>query len=362
MFADFAKAFDLIDHNLLLRKSALYKLSPKTLTFICSFLSDRKQSVCIENRYSRQISLKYGVPQGSILGPLLFSLYINDLPLFIKTLIALFADDTTTYSSSNNLKTLTSNLQDILDKLLNWTDLNHMVLSSEKTKYMLITTRQKRQNISSNPPSVYIKDKKLEEVDKHKVLGLIIDNNLSWSCHLSTLSKNISQKVFQLSRIKHFLDIDSRKIFFEAHIKSLIDFSSTIWDGASDNSMKFLHRVYKRAIKTILLKSTSLSANDYHKLDLLPLKQLLYFNKTVLMHKIVFENAPSYLINLFSTNEYRHEQKLVFPRPRIDLFKNSLQYSGGTQWNNLPKHLKQITSPTGFKTNLKKYLMDKIVC
>ena len=167
----------------------------------------------------------------------------------MKTLIALFADDTTTYSDSNNLKTLASNLQDSLDTLLDWTEKNHMVLSSEKTKYMLITTRQKRQNISSNPPCLYIKDKLIEEVDNHKVLGLIIDNNLSWSCHLRSLSKNISQKVFQLSQIKHFLDTDSRKMFFEAHIKSVIYFCSTIWDGTSDNSMKFLHRVYKRAIK-----------------------------------------------------------------------------------------------------------------
>ena len=145
-------AFDVIDHDLLLRKLTLYGLSNDTLHLISSFLSNREQLVCINTIKSDFLPIKYGIPQGSVLGPLLFSLYINDLPLFIKPLCELFADDTTIHSSHSNLYNLLLSLQESINNLLQWTELNHMSLNSYKTKYMTITTRQKRQNISSRMP------------------------------------------------------------------------------------------------------------------------------------------------------------------------------------------------------------------
>ena len=118
---DFAKAFDVIDHDLLLRKLTLYGLSSDTLHLISSFLSNRKQLVCINTIKSDFLPVKYGIPQGSVLGPLLFSLYISDLPLFIKALCELFADDTTIHSSHSNLNNLLLSLQESINNLLQWT-------------------------------------------------------------------------------------------------------------------------------------------------------------------------------------------------------------------------------------------------
>ena len=133
---DFAKAFDVIDHDLLLRKLALYGLSNDTLHLICfSFLSNREQLVCINTIKSDFLPVKYGIPQGSVLGPLLFSLYINELPLFIKVLCELFADDTTIHSSHSNLNNLLLSLQESINNLLQWTELNHMSLNSHATLY-----------------------------------------------------------------------------------------------------------------------------------------------------------------------------------------------------------------------------------
>ena len=203
---DFAKAFDVNDHDLLLRNLALYGLSNDTLHLISSssssssssffffFFSNREQLVCINTIKSDFLPIKYGIPQGSVLGPLLFSLYINDLRLFIKALWGLFADDTTIHSSHSNLNNLLLSLQESINNLLQCTELHHMSLNSYKTKYMTITTRQKRQNISSRIP-LYIGNEKILEVATHKVLGVTIDNNLSWTNHVNELNKRFSKAI-----------------------------------------------------------------------------------------------------------------------------------------------------------------------
>ena len=356
---DFAKAFDVIDHGLLLRKLTLYGLSNDTLHLIYSFLSNREQLVCINTIKSDFLPVEYGIPQGSVLGPLLFSLYINDLPSFIKALCELFADDTTIHSSHSNLNNLLLSLQESINNLLQWTELNHMSLNSYKTKYMTITTRQKRQNISSRMP-LYIGNDKIVEVATHNVLGVTIDNNLSWTNHVNELTKRVSQRLYQLAKIKHFLNAHGRKLFFHAHIQPIIDYASTLWDSASANTLKPLVSIHKRALKLTLLKSTSLIVHDYNLLDVLPLEFKLKFNKGIIMHKIVFGYAPSNLKLNFHSNQNRHSHKLVVPRPRLDLFKCSLMYSGGNLWNNLPLSIKILSDQKAFKKSFKQYLMEKI--
>jgi len=137
LFMDFAKAFVVIDHDLLLRKLAVYVLSRGTLTLPASFLTDRKQTVHVNASISDLQYLRYGVPQGSVFGPLLFSIYINDFPLFIKACCELFADDTTIHNSNSNLRKLSESLQESVNSLLKWADLNHMSLHPDKTNAFL---------------------------------------------------------------------------------------------------------------------------------------------------------------------------------------------------------------------------------
>ena len=262
IFVDFKKAFDVIDRNLLLRKLALYGMSDCVMDLLSSYLSNRQQCVSVDAHTSSLSTMKHGIPQGSVLGPILFSLYINDLPLCIKALCELFADDTSLHDHHIDLNTLHASLQNSLDNLTDWTEMNHMALHPDKTKFMLITTRQKRQNIVSHFHPLTVQGTTIEEVQKHRVLGVIIDNNLSWTPHVKSLCKKISIKTFQLSKIKHFVNFHARKIFFHAHIQSLIDYGSTLWDSASKNCLKPLHSLYKRSLKLILLKRSSLEEDD----------------------------------------------------------------------------------------------------
>ena len=360
VFVDFAKAFDTIDHNLLLRKLTIYGLSPQTLKLIASFLTNRRQAVYQDSLVSPLMPIKYGIPQGSVLGPILFSIYINDLPLFISSSCELFADDTTMHTTGKDINDVSNTLQSDVDKLETWSELNHMALHPNKSKFMLVTTRQKRQNITCKSNGLKIHGKILEEVNSHRLLGINIDNNLSWSNHVSMLSKKISKKIFQLNRIKHFLDQHTRKLFFHAYILPDIDYASTCWDLASKKCLKPLQSLYRRSLKLVLLRSSSLEISHYKKLNILPFDMRCQYNKGVFMYKIMNNLAPAYLCERFPVKDIRNKITVVTPRPRTDLFKTSLIYSGSALWREIPLYLKNKNSVSSFKKAYHKHLIEQL--
>ena len=166
---------------------AVYGLSLETLTLFASFLTDRKQTVHVTASVSYLRSLECGVPQGSVLGLLLFSVYIIVLQHFIKSCSDLFTDDTTIHSSNSNLKKLSESLQESVNSLLEWTELNRIFLHHDKTKCVFTTTRQKRQNLTLKCPPISIGNQTVNEDDNHKVLGVTIDSNISWSSYVTAL-------------------------------------------------------------------------------------------------------------------------------------------------------------------------------
>lgn len=361
LFMDFAKAFDVIDHALLLRKLSIYRLPQPTQTFIASFLSGRTQKVTFNSSSSEAMPILYGVPQGSVLGPLLFSVYINDLPLHISSgQCDMLADDTTIHTSGDDITSVVDTLQKCVDDAVEWTHLNHMSLNPEKTKYMLITTRQKRQVMSEPKKCISVDSQLINEVSEHKILGVTIDNNLTWGPHVSNLCKSTAKKVHQSAKIKHFLNFDARRTFFQAHVQSGIDYASTLWDSASDAALRPLKSLHRRGVKVVLLKNSTLSNHDYKKAEILPLSSRLAFNKARFMHKIVLGRVPDYLTKriLLTETSSSRTKKLNVPLPRIDLYKTSLAYSGPFLWNGLPVSLRQPLSVASFRRHTFLYMLS----
>ena len=363
VFLDFKKAFDLVDHDILLQKLSLYTNKSKNLQLFDSYLKNRTQYVSVNNCMSTTNKVNCGVPQGSVLGPILFSIFINDFPLHLKTSECdMLADDTTIQFAGKNTVTIQQNLQISLNSTALWCKNNSMVINPVKTYSMLIATRQKHQ---LNPLylNLYINQTSIKQVTKHRLLGVIIDNNLRWDAHVNNLTKRISQKVFLLSKLKYIVNSSSCKLFFNCHIRSHIDYASVIWDGCSLAISRNLASLHRRCAK-LLLPVADISLEQKQKcLGILNLQHQLQSNKAVFMFRALHDLAPDYIESLFYKRNFMYSNskinELNMPRPRIDLFKTSISFSGPMVWNNLNTNIKLSPSLSIFKRRLFAYLLTK---
>ena len=201
----------------------------------------------------------------------------------------------------------------------------------------------------------------IQQVSEHRHLGVTIDDQLTWDKHVKTLSKSVARNVYLLSRLSHVTNSEACFFFFHAHVMSLINYASNLWDNCSGTHLTKLNSVHKRALK-ILRKVSSGSEEECAPQQPLSLTNHLKYNKCILMHKIIHGKCPAYLEKtITSSSRYsinsRH-MTLIVPKPRIDLFKSSLEYSGVFCWNGLPKNLKQSFSTKTFKDKLMSYLQS----
>jgi hypothetical protein len=364
VFLDLSKAFDLVNHKTLIQKLTVYQLITDTLAFLTSYLERRTQHVYVNGKSSQEGVIEHGVPQGSILGPLLFSVFINDLPLHItdsSVTCSLFADDGTLDVSSSKVTSMVKSLQDSLNDVSEWCQNNSMIPNPTKTKCMLITTRQKHQ-LNPPPLQLTLNGQPVEQVKEQRVLGISLDEKLCWQGHITKLCKIVSKNVFLLSKLRYFTDEPTRKLFYYAHVQPHLDYASSIWDGSSEANLKSLNSLHRRAIKLIVDRPSEVLSTDnkFKMLDILPLEKQFMYNKLVLMRKITLSKTPAYLNSLFHFAHSRSSRtpgnNLVVPMPRLDIYKSSLSYSGAKLWNSIPADVRAAPSLRTFKTKLLKHL------
>ena len=360
VFIDLRKAFDLIDHDLLLNKLTLYTKSFSLVTLMRSFLSNRTQQVIINGSSSSLGYVIRGVPQGSILGPLLFCLFINDLPLHIinkNVDCDLFADDGSLHTSASNIQTLEKLLQVELNNVLQWCTNNKMLINPQKTKSMVITSRQKhqRERLKLN---IAIGNNSIEQVKSHRVLGVTVDEELRWHFHINNVCKTVARNIYLLSKLKLYVDKHALNLFFHAHCMSHINYASTVWSKAGEVHLKKLNSLHRRAAKIIVPNAFLSTDQKLKSAGILPLTQQFDFNTAVLVYKTRLGLAPQYLkvLLLVSGGKYFND-KYILPQTRIDLFKSSFSFQGAYIWNSLPASVKKCESLGSFKYCLKKHFM-----
>ena len=196
--------------------------------------------------------MQFGVPQGSVLWPVLFNIFLNnDLPLHVQTKSVdcdILANDATLHTSGKDSSQVKCTIQDCLDNVANWCNSNFMVINPMTTHYMAITTRQKHQ-LSPSPLDLLPDGVNIQQVTEHRHLGIIIDHKLRWDSHTDSMSKTITKRVCLLSKLRYFVDTDTRNLFLNAHIKPYIDYASVLWDGCRDALKKRLNSLNRRAGK-----------------------------------------------------------------------------------------------------------------
>ena len=358
VFLDFKKAFDLVNHSVLLEKLHMYLKDKDSIAFFTSYLKDRKQFVSVNSCSSSIGLLTHGVPQGSILGPVLFCIYINDLPLCLEKDNArcdLFADDSSIHAKAKTIDRVEVVLQNSLNKIDIWCNANRMILNSSKTKSMVITTRQKHQ-LETLSLKLSVNSSNIEQVKEHRVLGIILDQEMKWEAHIRSLCKKLARNLYLLSKLSSYASRDALLMFYYAHVLSHINYASSIWDGAAEVHLKKVDSLHRRAAK-IIGRGLQISTDDKQKhLNMLPLRKQSLYNKAVAMFKVFHGKAPSYLSSSFKKAASDRFKNFISPLARIDLVQNSFAFSGATTWNSLSSKVKNSRSLKSFKSHLMDFL------
>ena len=366
LLIDLSKAFDLVNHKLLLKKLRVYNFSEISLSWFASYLTLRKQTVRIGHSYSKFKDIENGVPQGSILGPILFLLYINDLPLYLSNSISeLYADDTTLHTSGNSIESIRNDLVSDLSAVLRWCEENGMMINIDKCKSMLIGSRPKI-NLNEKDFKLNLQGSEIQTVNCEKILGVYVDQTLSWDQQIDNLCAAISSRISLFGRIKTYLPLISRIAFYNGYILPLIDYCSVVWGNSSEENLNRILKLQKRAARSIMNASYDTPSSFLFKqLEIMPIKVRIFYHKAVSVYKGLHELAPGYICNLFCEAQTFHERKLrsscsgnlAIPRPHLECFKKSLSYSGPKVWNSLPSDVKSATSLANFKHMLRCHLL-----
>lgn len=358
VMVDFKKAFDLVDHALLLRKLHHYKFSDTTINWFSSYLLNRSQKVCINNTISGAAPINSGVPQGSILGPLMFLMFINDLPLYTNLVNTdLYADDTTLYEMNTSVQSIKNKLESALENLSKWCNKNGMLINAAKTKVMLVTTHQRQVCLNVDCLDLRLNGETLKMTQNDKVLGVHIDKNLTWSMHIDKIAKKIATNLWLLNTIKEFLLIEHRVQFYKTYIQPHIDYCSIIWSGTSQTNLNRLYKLQKRACKIILDYEYTDIIKSMDDLKILSIYERIFLRKSKFMFSVNKSKMPSYISEMFHvrppnenlpTLRSTTSNNYITPRPYKEIFKQSISYSGSIIWNCLPNKLKTIETRNNF--------------
>ena len=224
----FSKAFDMVDHEILLNKLQHYGIRGKALDWIKSYLSNRSQYVSINGTNSTTKELNFGVPQGSILGPLFFVIYINDMPKICKIAkFILYADDSNIILTGNTLTEINEQFKILSSTLTDWVNSNGLMLNIKKTNYMLFTKQRCINGIENFIPKMFCRP--IERKKVARFLGLLIDEKLTWSHHINAIKTKMARYIGIFYKLKSQLPLASRLNLFQAHVQSHLNYCSLVW-------------------------------------------------------------------------------------------------------------------------------------
>jgi len=316
---DLSKAFDSIEHKLLLHKLEWYGFRGKTRDLLQSYLDSRYQYVSTGNTKSEKLPITRGVPQGAILSPFLYNLFANDIhTLKIKSRINQFADDTSLSLSHSEPVVLITQIQDDLNIISQWFSDNYLKINVEKTQYMLITSPRHH---SDHLPVLTLSNEILESVDEIKLLGITIDCRLNWKRHIS----NVVKRLLGLLRLFHDITRTFPKrtliLIYRSLIESHLSYAIEIWGNSYYSNIKRLFSVQKRFVRIIAkVGPLAHSAPLFSYFNIIPLPSLIVFNTLKFLFKCIKEMVHMPSIKFYRIDHVAHTRandKRFFKENRV---------------------------------------------
>ena len=367
VFLDFSKAFDKVWHTGLLYKLKRYGVAGNILELIKSYLKNRKQRVLVNNTESSWLEITAGVPQGSVLGPLLFLIYINDICNSIESDLFLFADDCSLFQKVNcNRRKAAKILNRDLAKISKWCRDWLLTLSPSKSATILFSRKNK---ILPYVP-VLVNNTVIKQVDSHKHLGIVLNKTLSWSDHINEITTKAMKRVHLLRLFKYKMSRSALHRCYLSFIRPLLEYGDVVFDNCSQNDKNTLENIQYNALRLITgcKKGTSRQLL-LEETGLCTLQTRRTFHKILKFHSIVFKTCPVNLHtfltrplgNSRNTTRARGEFKYLGHRCRTSYFRYSFFPSSTHLWNLLPSSIRCCSQKALFKCKLTDYLKVKTI-
>ena len=346
IFLDLSKAFDTLDHRVLLLKLKHYGIRGMAFDWFRSYLSDREQYTEFRLVASKSLPIECGVPQGSILGPLLFLVYMNDVVHHMKhAKPILFADDSNLIFEHENLSHLTKIINDELKQVSNWFHLNKLSLNIEKTKYIVFRTPTKK---SVNTNRIVLNGTPIEKVREIKFLGVYIDELLNWKHHITTKSNQIAKSLGIINRIKNFVPLSTRKTLYHSLILPHLSYGILAWGNTCSKEIKHMKILQKRAVRFIA--NAGYNAHTcplFHLQNILTLDDIFRLQCCKFYLKKLKSQLPVYLSDQLQTVSETHNymtRQRQHVRPSsvsVNLQYQLLSVKIAQVWNHLPEAITQ---------------------
>ena len=353
IYTDFSKAFDSVPHKRLILKLKAYGIRGNLLKWISNFLSDRKQRVVLGSQKSSWKQVTSGIPQGSVLGPILFTIFINDMPDIVESMMKLFADDAKIYKAIESVNDLTL-IQDDINKLFEWSLKWQLPLNLQKCKCIHYGKR--------NPEHTYtIGNINLMKDDQEKDVGVTFDSSLNFRLHIKNMISKANSRVGLIKRTFSKLNITSFKILYKSIVRPILEYCSVIWNPIYKSDAQEIEKVQRRATKIV----PSLCHLPYNeRLKKINLTTLAYRRKradVLQVYRIInnIDKIPFDLFFSYNRHETRgHRFKLDKPRANTKIRQNSFSNRVINVWNDLPDKVVAAPSINSFKNALEKEWKD----
>lgn len=366
VYLDLKKAFDTVNHDILIAKLTKFNFSPNVIAWIKSYLTERKQCVRIGEKISQVVNNCVGVPQGSTLGPLLFSLYINDLPDACPPTVScqMYADDTVIYVHSRNKKTAGDELSDAMTNVANWLTSSCLHLNISKTVCMFFSKSANKEP----EPAVLVAGRKLQIVNEYKYLGIVVDSQLTFKTQVKKVVHRIKFNLNNFRYIRNNLTTEASKLYMHSMILSHIKYCLTSWTQASRTTLQPVEKLFKQALKILDKKS-----NAYHhcnvlaKYDFLNWENMIKFADIILVYKIFHGLAPPPLSEFIKQNQNTSTRSFTrgdckIPYRKTSFAQSSFSYRAAHIWNTIPAEIRSYTNINQFTKSIKQWLLDKQIC
>ena len=352
---DIKKAFDCVDHGILKSKLERYGVRGTPLKWIVNYLADRKCYVELGSHKSNINTFNIGVPQGSILGPTLFLIYINNLPKISEILqTQLFADDTIVSNKGPNIDMLTDSTNLELSKLDEWTQANKLTLHAGKTKFLVVSNKRvDRENLS-----LRIMNNIIPPISCCKYLGIYLDDKLTFKDHINYVNTKISRYTGILYKIRDNLPLKARLDYYYAYIYPYLSYNTLIWGGTYPSHLNALFIQQKRTIRTIANIGYRDHTDPHFKtLRLLKIQDIYHFQLGCHMFHARARGEYATQTNVCTRGSTSNRALPAYHRYSGTL--HAVSFAGPTFWNALPPNLRLINNFRRFKNSLREHLLDE---